>query len=90
MNLRENNRWVRKAQTIPWDDDGPGEASGQGGNSGTMIVEATCAPSQIRYPQDASLLNEARENAERLLDASMIQPTAGSPVPIANAPGKSI
>lgn len=41
---------------------------GDGGNSGTMIVDATCAPSNIRYPQDASLLNEARENTEKLLD----------------------
>lgn len=39
-----------------------------GGNSGTMIVDATCAPSNIRYPQDVSLLNEARESAEKLLD----------------------
>lgn len=39
-----------------------------GGNSGTMIVDATYAPSRIRYPQDVSLLNEARENAEKLLD----------------------
>ena len=45
-------------------DDHPGS----GGNSGTMIVDATCAPSNIRYPQDVSLLNEARENAEKLLD----------------------
>ncbi len=45
-----------------------GQASGTGGNSGTMIVDATCAPSNIRYPQDVSLLNEARENAEKLLD----------------------
>ena len=37
-------------------------------NSGTMIVDATCAPSNIRYPKDASLLNEARENTEKLLD----------------------
>ena len=37
-------------------------------NSGTMIVDATCAPSHIRYPQDVSLLNEARENAEKLVD----------------------
>ena len=37
-------------------------------NSGTMIVDATCAPSQIKYPQDASLLNEARENTEKLID----------------------
>ncbi|HWP50376.1 MAG TPA: hypothetical protein VN626_01635 [Clostridia bacterium] len=33
-----------------------------------MIVDATCAPSNIRYPQDASLPNEARENTEKLLD----------------------
>ena len=42
--------------------------SGIGSNSGTMIVDATCAPSHIRYPQDVSLLNEARENAEKLVD----------------------
>ena len=47
------------------DDD---ENHGSGGNSGTMIVDATCSPSNIRYPQDVSLLNEARENAEKLLD----------------------
>lgn len=48
----------------PHDDDDHHDS----GNSGTMIVDATCAPSNIRYPQDASLLNEARENAEMLLD----------------------
>ena len=32
-------------------------------NSGTLILDATCAPSNIRYPQDFSLLNEAREKA---------------------------
>ena len=42
--------------------------SNTGDNSGTMIVDATCAPSHIRYPQDVSLLNEARENAEKLVD----------------------
>ena len=50
------------------DDDNSDEGSGAGGNSGTMIVDATCAPANIRYPQDVSLLNEARENAEKLLD----------------------
>lgn len=39
-----------------------------GGNSGTLTIDATCAPSNIRYPQDVSLLNETRENAEKLLD----------------------
>ena len=42
------------------DDDDP--------NNGTLIMDATCAPSNIRYPQDVSLLNEARENAEKILD----------------------
>lgn len=50
------------------DDDDSDDAPGKGGNSGTMIVDATCAPSHIRYPQDVSLLNEARENAEKILD----------------------
>src|SRR5574344_741327 len=37
-------------------------------NSGTMIVDATCAPSQIKYPQDTELLNEAREITEKVID----------------------
>ena len=51
------------------DDNDSEDPPVTGGNSGTMIVDATCAPSNIRYPQDVSLLNEARENAEKLLDA---------------------
>jgi len=50
------------------DNDDSDDQTGSSGNSGTMIVDATCAPSNIRYPQDMSLLNEARENAEKLLD----------------------
>lgn len=37
-------------------------------NSGTMIADATCAPSQIKYPQDTELLNEAREITEKVID----------------------
>jgi len=60
---------ARQAETAESkDDDDENKGSGAGGNSGTMIVDATCAPSHIRYPQDVSLLNEARENAEKLLD----------------------
>ena len=36
-------------------------------NTGTMIIDATCAPSNIRYPQDFSLLNEAREKCEHMI-----------------------
>lgn len=37
-------------------------------NKGTMIVDATCAPSQIKYLQDTELLNEAREITEKVID----------------------
>ena len=60
-------RQVKEAKSKDDDDDSDGQP-GTGGNSGTMIVDATCAPSNIRYPQDVSLLNEARENGETLLD----------------------
>ena len=59
------------------DDDDSGNHPGTGGNSGTMIVDATCVPSNIRYPQDVSLLNEARENAETLLDVLLHDPADG-------------
>jgi hypothetical protein len=47
------------------DEDNDDEGSG---NEGTMIVDATCAPSEIRYPTDTSILNEARENSEKIID----------------------
>lgn len=37
-------------------------------NSGQLIVDATCTPADIRYPNDMSILNEARLNAERFID----------------------
>lgn len=62
------------------DDDSSDDHSGSNGNRGTMIVDATCAPSNIRYPQDVSLLNEARENAEKLLD-DLYDPADGKKAP---------
>lgn len=37
-------------------------------NKGTLILDATCAPQNISYPQDINLLNEARENLEAIID----------------------
>ena len=37
-------------------------------NEGTLILDATCAPQNIAYPQDINLLNEARENLESMID----------------------
>lgn len=45
-------------------------------NRGQLIADATCAPADIRYPTDVSLLNEAREKTEALIDV-LHQPLVG-------------
>ena len=55
------------------DDPGPGSGSNPDAdtsetdtdeNARTLILDATCAPQNISFPQDVNLLNEARENLE--------------------------
>ena len=68
MILRDaKERQEKEAEQDRNDDDDSAPPSG-GGNSGTLIVDATCAPSNIRFPQDISLLDESRENAEQIID----------------------
>lgn len=40
----------------------------ENGNLGTTIIDATVSPMNIRYPQDFSLTNEAREKLEAMID----------------------
>ncbi|MCQ2563577.1 MAG: IS5 family transposase [Mogibacterium sp.] len=47
------------------DDHDDGDDSG---NSGTLILDATCAPQNIEYPQDINLLNQCREDLEGIVD----------------------
>jgi len=49
------------------DDDGDCGTDGSPETKGTLIVDATCAPSYIKYPQDIELLNKARENTEDMI-----------------------
>ena len=55
-----------------------------------MIVDATCAPSNIKYPQDTELLNEARENTEAMIDGMHAPRTASAPVLIGSSHTKAI
>lgn len=57
------------------DDPTPGGGSDSdtagtdiGENTGTLILDATCAPQNISFPQDVNLLNEAREYLEGIVD----------------------
>ena len=56
----------KKSSDDNTDDKGSGGSSGE--NEGALILDATCAPQNIRFPTDASLLNEARLNAEGIID----------------------
>ena len=38
-------------------------------NKGKLLADASCAPADIRYPTDLSILNEAREKTEDIIDA---------------------
>ena len=49
------------------DDDSSHRPGISAENEGTLIVDATCAPSFIKYPQDIELLNQARENTEDMI-----------------------
>jgi hypothetical protein len=42
-------------------------------NQGSLLIDATCAPADIRHPTDLSLLNEGRELSEMLIDAMHAQ-----------------
>jgi len=37
-------------------------------NRGTLLLDATCCPQDIRYPTDIGLLNQARELTEEVID----------------------
>ena len=59
----------------PEDDDSDGNTSSKN-NNGKLIVDATCTPADIRYPTDISLLNEAREKSEQIIDV-LFEPLKG-------------
>ena len=61
-----NEMIIRNSESKENSDDE--DKSNPPSNKGTMIVDATCAPSQIKYPQDTELLNEAREITEKVID----------------------
>ncbi len=62
-------------KTLDGSDDNDPPATSDGGSEnrtlepqGKLILDATVAPHAIRYPTDLSLLNEAREFSEQVID----------------------
>lgn len=44
--------------------------NGEKQHDGTLILDATCCPQNIRFPTDVSLLNEGREQLEGMIDSA--------------------
>ena len=64
-------RMCPKAKEPPQDNhDGKdgGEPGESKDNNGVMILDATVAPADIKYPTDLNLLNACRENTEKFID----------------------
>lgn len=67
---------LARRETPPEDDpppDGGGkpdseENPSESANSGTILMDATCAPADIKYPTDLNLVNDARELTESIID----------------------
>ncbi len=60
-------------------DDESAENDALAENKGTMMLDATCAPHHIAFPQDINLLNEARENLETIIDTICYEYNAPKP-----------
>lgn len=50
-------------------------------NQGKLIIDATCAPADIRFPLDTSLLNQAREKTDALIDQLQVPLRGKEPRP---------
>lgn len=82
--IAEVNEWIAveaaKAEQQRDDDDDmkPSSPVSRGGkrkrpepdpNQGTLLLDETCAPADTAYTMDITLLNEAREKLETIIDA---------------------
>ena len=77
MLLEINDYIIERNTTDDEDNDPPSSGKTDGNtdsennketNKGTLIMDATCVPSDIRFPTDVSLLNQGREYVEGIID----------------------
>ena len=74
-------KWPEEMRNVDRNDNDPGNGSSGGGsaksspaetasvpNNGTLIMDATVADADIKYPTDIDLLNQCREHLETAID----------------------
>lgn len=70
QNKEQSKSEKESKSSRPDDRDDIPQGGADGGDTkpeGTLIVDATCAPSYIKYPTDTDILNKAREQAEQII-----------------------
>lgn len=87
---RFNEKVIELARRPPPEDDpspdggdkpAPDKKEPEPANAGTILMDATCAPADIKYPTDLNLVNDARELTEQLIDQMRKQQANPSPRP---------
>lgn len=87
---RFNEKVIELARRPPPEDDPPPDGGDkpaldkkepEPANAGTILMDATCAPADIKYPTDLNLVNDARELTEQLIDQLRKQQANPSPRP---------
>jgi hypothetical protein len=66
----------RADEEVKKKDDSPEERE-EKTNKGKLILDATCAPADIKYPTDLGILNQARSETEKIIDR-LYQPLKGN------------
>lgn len=63
----------------PEDKKSDGDDTVVNKNDGTLVMDATCTPADIEYPQDLGLINEAREKTNEIIDSLHEKMGGGKP-----------
>ena len=65
-----NEKMVKEQTELPGEEvQKKWSETSESKNQGKLILDATCAPADIKYPTDLGLLNQAREHTEKIIDA---------------------
>ena len=92
--IAQVNQWIVDAMLHPEDDDADAGNDNSGNpsseeasdsventsdNSGTLVMDASCAPQDIQYPTDVRLLHESRKKLEAMIDTLQAGRTGEKP-----------
>jgi transposase, IS5 family len=73
VNLQMVKKLREETTASSSENNSDAEESSERKNRGKLLLDATCASADIRYPTDLGLLNQVREHTEKIIDIKSIQ-----------------